>query len=165
MKTLKYLSLLACILFTFGCKPEDFGPITSKVEVVKQMQGTWGLTKVTQVDQDAATKGFPYKELDITNIYPYKDLTIALQGDASGNPTNFAITNGNAPKIADLTSGTWTVDDATAPTAITLKNGTVTNMLKLGSYAGLSSGKLYLTRNKSINGKVIISYKYEFTKK
>ncbi|WP_461789747.1 DUF5004 domain-containing protein [Pedobacter sp.] len=165
MKTLKYFSLLACILFVFACKPEKFGPITSEVNVVKQIQGTWGLTKVTQVDQDAATKGFPYKELDITNVYPYKDLTIALLGDASGNPTTFTITNGNSPKIADLTSGTWTADDAMAPTTITLKNGTTTNLLKLGSYAGLSSGKFYLTKNKSINGKVIISYKYEFTKK
>lgn len=165
MKTLKYFTVLAVVLSVFGCKPEEFGPIANKVEVLKQMQGSWGLTKVTQVDQDAATKGFPYKELDITSIYPYKDLTIALQGDASGTPTTFTITNGNAPKIADLTSGTWAVDDAMAPTTITLKNGTVTNLLKLGSYAGLSSGKFYLTRNKSINGKVIISYKYEFTKK
>lgn len=165
MKTLKYLSIMICILSIFGCKPETFGPITSDVQVLKQMQGTWNLTKVVQVDQDAKTKGFPYKELDITNIYPYKDLVIALQVDASGNPSAFTITNGNAPKIADLTSGNWTVDNNVAPTVITLKNGAITNNLSLGSYAGLSSGKFYLTKNKSVNGKVIVSYQYEFTKK
>lgn len=165
MKTLKYLTIMACILTIFGCKPEEFGPITSNVEVIKQMQGTWNLTKVVQVDQDAKTKGFPYKELDITNVYAYKDLVLTLQADGSGKPSTFAITNGNSPKIADLTSGNWSVDNQMAPTSIELKNGTVTNKLSLGSYAGLSGGKLYLVKNKSINGKVILSYQYEFTKK
>ncbi|WP_199118191.1 DUF5004 domain-containing protein [Pedobacter sp. ASV28] len=165
MKALKYLLIALCTVAFFGCKPEKFGPITSNVAVVKQLQGTWGLTKVVQVDQDAKTKGFPYKELDITNVYAYKDLVIALQLDALGNPSTFTITNGNAPKIVDLTSGNWSVDQNLAPTTIALKNGTVTNALSLGSYTGLSSGKLYLVRNKSINGKVILSYQYEFTKK
>lgn len=165
MKTLKYLSIMICILTVFGCKPEEFGPITSEVNVVKQMQGTWGLTKVTQVDEDAKTKGFPYRELDITNIYPYKDLTVVLQLDASGKPTTFSITNGNSPKISSLNTGDWTVDNQLAPTAITLKNGNLTDALSLGAYTGLSSGKLYLKRNKSIAGKLILSYQYEFTKK
>lgn len=157
--------MMVCILSIFGCKPEEFGPITSDVEVLKQMQGTWNLTKVVQVDQDAKTKGFPYKELDITDVYAYKDLVIALQLDGAGNPSTFTITNGNSPKLADLTAGNWSVDNNMAPTTITLKNGTTTNALTLGSYAGLSGGKFYLNKNKSINGKVILSYQYEFTKK
>ncbi len=156
---------MLCILAMWGCKPEEFGPITKETNVVAQMQGSWSLTKVVQVDEDAKTKGFPYKELDITEVYAYKDLVIALQLDASGKPASFTITNGNAPRIADLTSGNWTVDNELAPTIITLKNGTTSNELTLGSYAGLSSGKFYLIKKKSFNGKVILSYQYEFTKK
>ncbi|MNT26626.1 hypothetical protein D3C72_1622150 [compost metagenome] len=129
------------------------------------MQGTWGLTKVTQIDQDASTKGFPYKQLDITSVYPYTDLNLAFLGDAQGSPSTFTITSGNSPKIADLTSGSWTVDDVKAPTTITLKNGMVTNSLSIGSYVSLKSGKLIIKRDKKLNGKVILSYQYEFTKK
>ncbi|WP_113653950.1 DUF5004 domain-containing protein [Pedobacter namyangjuensis] len=165
MKNIKYIIMAICFILLGSCKPEEFGPIGSDTNVVKELQGTWGLTKVTQKDEDAATKGFPYKELDITAVYPYKDLTIALQGDASGAPTNFTITPGNSPKIADFNTGTWAVDNAIAPTIITLKNGTVTSELTLGSYAELKSGKFYLKKVKKSNGKAILSYTYQFTKK
>ena len=165
MNNIKYIILALCVISVWGCKPEEFGPIGTEDNILKEMQGTWGLTKVTQVDQDATTKGFPYKQLDITNVYAYKDLSIALQGDASGAPTSFAITPGNSPKISDFNTGTWVVDNAKAPTIITLKNGNLTSDLTLGSYAGLKSGKFYLRKIKKANGKIVVSYIYEFTKK
>lgn len=165
MKNLKYIVLTLFAISLWSCKPEEFGPIGEPENIVKGLQGTWSLTKVTQKDEDAATKGFPYKELDITNVYAYKDLTISLQGDAAGLPTNFTITPGNSPKIADFNTGTWTVDNADAPTTITLKSGTLTSPLTLGSYAELKSGKFYLKKVKKLNGKPIVSYTYQFTKK
>lgn len=164
MKNIKYIILALCIISIWGCKPEEFGPIGSESNVLKEMQGTWRLSKVTQIDQDATTKGFPYKQLDITNVYAYKDLVIALLGDAAGSPTTFTITQGNSPKISDFNSGTWTVDNISAPNIITLKSGSATSDLTLGSYAGLKSGKFYLKRIRKSNGKVIVSYQYEFTK-
>ena len=163
MKRIQYILFAICILLVWSCKPEEFAPIGEPENVVKSMQGTWGLTKVTQIDQDASTKGFPYKQLDITSVYPYTDLNLAFLGDAQGSPSTFTITSGNSPKIADLTSGSWTVDDA--PTTITLKIGTVTISLSIGSYVSLKSGKLIIKRDKKLNGKVILSYQYEFTKK
>jgi hypothetical protein len=165
MKRIQYILFAICILLVWSCKPEEFAPIGEPQNVVKSMQGTWGLTKVTQIDQDASTKGFPYKQLDITSVYPYTDLNLAFLGDAQGNPSTFTITSGNSPKIADLTSGSWSVDNVKAPTTITLKNGTVTNSLSIGSYVSLKSGKLIIKRDKKLNGKVILSYQYEFTKK
>lgn len=166
MKKIKYIVLALLIASVWGCKPEEFGPIVgSEQNVVKDLQGNWSLTKVTQVDQDAVTKGFPYKELDITSIYPYKELSITLQGDASGSPGAFTITPGNSPKISDFNTGTWSVDNAVAPTVITLKNGATSSNLTLGSYAYLKSGKFYLKKEKKFNGKVIVSYQYEFTRK
>ncbi len=165
MKNIKYMILALCTISVWACKPEKFGPIGSEDNVLKAMQGTWSLTKVTQVDQDASTKGFPYKQLDITNIYAYKDLSLTLQGDASGAPSTFTITPGNSPKIADFNSGTWTVDNAKAPTFITIKNGNLSTDLTLGSYAGLKSGKFYLRKVKKANSKIVVSYLYEFTKK
>ncbi|TKC08253.1 DUF5004 domain-containing protein [Pedobacter polaris] len=165
MKNIKYIILALCFLSFWGCKPEEFGPIGDPENVLKELQGTWTISKVTQKDEDAVTKGFPYKELDITNVYAYKELVIALQGDAAGNPTNFTITPGNSPKIADFNTGTWTVDDPNAPTIITLKNGTTSSILTLGSYAELKTGKFYLKKVKKFNGKAIVSYTYQFTKK
>ena len=165
MKNIKYILLALCIVSVWSCKPEEFGPIGPEQNILKELQGTWALSKVTQIDQDASTKGFPYKELDITNVYPYKDLVVAFQGEASGTPTSFTITPGNSPKISDFNSGTWTVDNAKAPTVITLKNGTASSDLTLGSYAGLRSGKFYLKKVRKSNGKIIVSYQYEFTKK
>lgn len=164
MKNIKHIVLGLFIISLWSCKPEQFGPIGSDSNVLKEMQGTWRLSKVTQIDQDATTKGFPYKQLDITNVYPYKDLVIALQGDVAGTPTTFTITQGGSPKISDFNSGTWAVDNNTAPNLITLKNGTSTSDLTLGSYAGLKSGKFYLKRIRKSNGKIIVSYQYEFTK-
>jgi hypothetical protein len=165
MKTIKYLILAICVLSVWSCKPEKFAPINTDINVPRQMQGTWALTSVIQVDEDASTKGFPYKQVNVTNVYPYKDLVLTFLGDAQGNPSTFSITNGNSPKITDLTSGNWTVDNAQAPQVITLKNGTAQSTLTLGSYAGLKSGKLNIKRVKMLNGKVILSYQYEFTKK
>lgn len=165
MKNLKYIFLFICIAAVWGCKPEKFGPITTSADVVKQMQGSWALTSVVQVDEAALTKGFPYKQLDITNVYAYKDLVISFQGDAQGNPGSFTITPGNSPKISDVTSGTWSVDDPKAPLVVTLKNGTVQSQLLFSSYVGLSGGKLSLKRTKSLNGKPLLSYQYTFTKK
>lgn len=165
MKNIKYITLALCFLSLWGCKPEEFGPIGAPENFVKEMQGNWTLTKVTQKDEDAATKGFPYKELDITNIYAYKELSIAFQGDANGTPTTFTITPGNSPKISDFNTGTWTVDNIALPTTIILKNGTATADLSLGSYAELKFGKFYLKKVKKANGKALISYTYQFTKK
>ncbi|SMC68111.1 DUF5004 domain-containing protein [Pedobacter nyackensis] len=165
MKHIQHTLFAICILLIWSCKPEDFGPIGEPQNIVKSIQGNWGLTKVTQIDQDASTKGFPYKQLDITAVYPYTDLAVAFLGDAQGNPTTFTITSGNSPKITDLTSGNWTVDNVKAPTAISLKNGTVVNILSIGSYISLKSGKLIIKKDKKLNGKVILSYQYEFTKK
>ncbi|NRF38975.1 MULTISPECIES: DUF5004 domain-containing protein [Pedobacter] len=165
MKRIQYILFAICILSIWSCKPEKFAPIGEPQNVVKSIQGTWGLTKVTQIDQDANTKGFPYKQLDITAVYPYTDLVLAFQGDAEGNPSTFTINSGNSPQIAELTSGSWTVDDAKAPSIISLKNGEVTNSLSIGSYVSLKSGKLIIKKDKKLNGKVILSYQYEFTKK
>lgn len=165
MKNIKYIILALCIISVWGCKPEEFGPIGAEQNILKELQGTWALSKVTQIDQDASTKGFPYKELDITNVYAYKDLVVAFQGEASGAPTSFTITPGNSPKISDFNTGTWAVDNAKAPTVITLKNGNASSELTLGSYAGLKSGKFYLKKVRKANGKIIVSYQYEFTKK
>lgn len=165
MKRIPYILFAICILSIWSCKPEDFKPVGEPQNVLKSIQGNWGLTKVTQIDQDANTKGFPYKQLDITSVYPYTDLALSFLGDAQGNPSTFTITSGNSPKIADLTSGTWKVDDVKAPTTISLTSGAVSNSLSIGSYVSLKAGKLIIKKDKKLNGKVILSYQYEFTKK
>lgn len=165
MKNIKYLILAICMLSFWSCKPEKFEPITTDINVVKQMQGTWSLTSVVQVDENALKYSFPYKQLDITNTYPFKDAVLTLVEDAQGNPTTFSIVHGNSPKILDINSGTWSLDDPQTPKTITLKNGTAQSQISITSYAGLKFGKLNIQRVKMLNGKPVLTYQYEFTKK
>ena len=67
--------------------------------------------------------------------------------------------------VSDFNTGNWTIDNVKAPTLINLKNGTATSELTLGSYAELKIGKFYLKKVKKANGKAIVSYTYQFTKK
>lgn len=117
------------------------------------------------MDEDAARKGFPFKELNITSLYPYTDFVLKLNL-TSGAPGTFTTTPGGSPKIIKLLSGNWSVDNAEYPKNITLTNGASTEVTTLGGYpVGASNTlKLKVERKDAASGKVLISYSYEFAK-
>ena len=107
----KSLLVLSAAVFFAACTPVAHKEIGEQRNILSSLEGTWKLTKATQVDEAAKAKGFPFKELDITNLFPYTDFKLTLTLNA-GAPGTFTTIPGASPKIIKLTSGTWTVDDA-----------------------------------------------------
>ena len=156
--------LLATIVLA-ACRPASFEDMGIQRNFLQSVNGTWKLTKATQVDEDAAKKGFPYQQLDITNLFPYTNFVLTL--NVNGNaPTTFLAVPGTAPKIVKINSGNWTVDNLNFPKNIYLSNGTSTDTISLGGYPVGASNTLKISKQKreASSGKLLISYSYEFAK-
>jgi hypothetical protein len=156
--------LMAALLFA-ACSPTEHKDLGEPRDILTSLGGTWKLTKAVQVDEDATRKGFPYKELDITSLFPYTNFVLTLNV-TGGAPATFTTNPGTSPKIIKLASGTWTVDDPKYPQVITLTSGATTEKVTLGGYpVGASKTlKLRVERKDASSGKLLISYTYEFAK-
>jgi len=162
--TIFIIGALAVMLVT-GCKPENYKPLGKLASPAASLAGTWKITSVTQKDEDAANKGFPYQTADLTQVFPYTDFTLTLNMNGT-TPTTFTTTPGNSPKIINLASGNWMVDDPAYPKVLTLVSGTDTASVTLGSYptGANTSLKITLAKHDAASGKLLISYSYVFTK-
>jgi hypothetical protein len=164
-----FLKAFVAVLFTgtilSSCSPEAHKEIGEPRDIVASLAGNWTLTKAVEVDEDAVHKGFPYKENDITAIFPYTDFKLTLVVNGS-TPSTFTTTPGSSPKIIHLASGTWAADNLQYPKVLTLTSGSTTETVTLGSYPIASSTKLQLnvSRSDAGSGKLLITYKYEFSK-
>lgn len=156
------MTLMASLLLT-ACQPDVHKEIGAPRDIVSSITGTWKLIKATQVDEEAAKKGFPFKEMDITNLFPYTNFVLKLN---AGTPATFTTTPGTSPKIIRLGSGNWTLDNPDYPKTITLTSGSTTELVTLGGYpVGASKTlKIKVERKDASSGKVLISYSYEFAK-
>ncbi len=152
------------LVFT-ACTPAERQELGVPRNIVESLAGNWKLTKATQVDEDAAKKGFPYKELDITSLFPYTNFVLQLNLN-NGVPATFTTTPGSSPKIIKLASGTWSLDDNLSPKNVTLTSGATTEIVTLGGYpvGPYNTLKLKVERKDAATGKLLISYSYEFAK-
>ena len=159
------ITLLITTIILSACKPDSFKDLGIERDFLESLNGTWKLTKATQVDEDDSKKGFPYQQLDITNLFPYTNFVFTLNV-SGGAPTTFTAVPGTSPKIIKLPSGSWTVDDLKYPKNIYLKNGAATDTISLGGYPTGTSTTLKLSKEKkdAVTGKLLISYSYEFAK-
>ncbi|MET0636582.1 MAG: DUF5004 domain-containing protein [Chitinophagaceae bacterium] len=151
------------VLLIAGCQPDAHKEIGPARDLVQSMNGTWKLTRVIQRDNEAVRKGFPFRDLDITGLFPYSDFILTLNADA-GNPTTYSSVQGNAPAILKSASGNWTVDNPDYPGVIALANGTTVDSIRLGGYPVGAETNLSLTVQRKLGEKLVISYIYEFTK-
>ncbi len=72
------LLFMAFTLFFAACTPVEKKELGDPRNIVQSFEGTWKLIKAIQVDEDAAKKGFPFKELDITTLFPYTNFVLKL---------------------------------------------------------------------------------------
>lgn len=159
------IAITLATIVLVSCNPESFEDMGVQRNFLQSVNGTWKLTKATQVDEDAAKKGFPYQQLDITNLFPYTSFVLTL--NVTGNaPTTFSTVQGTAPKIVKLGNGNWTVDNLNYPKNIYLSNGAATDTISLGGYPVGASTTLKISKEKrdAVTGKLLISYSYEFAK-
>lgn len=158
------VAVLATVVLA-SCKPVSYEDLSVPRDLLLSVNGTWKLKKATQTDEDAAKKGFPFQQLDITNLFPYTNFVLTLNV-SGGAPTTFSTTPGNSPKIIKLSSGNWTVDNISYPKNIYLNNGTLKDTITLGGYPVGASNSLKLIKEKrdATTGKLLITYSYEFAK-
>ena len=165
MKTKNILQSLAIgALLLSACKPEkikDFAPRTEGD--VASLTGTWKGASVLQRDNDAERKNFPYKSEDVTSVLEFNKVAITLNS-ANGQPTTFNINYGGAPPFFKLTSGNWKVDNATKVGKVSIYNGPDTVKFTVGSYLMVLDSKLQLKQAKSLLGKEVITYEFNFSK-
>ncbi|MFT3826492.1 MAG: DUF5004 domain-containing protein [Chitinophagaceae bacterium] len=161
----KLLPFLLLAMAFNSCKKDSYKSIGDPVSTLSSLAGTWKLSKVTQTDEDALRKGFPYKTLDLTTTFAYTDFVLTLNV-SGGAPTTFTTTPGNSPKIIRLANGNWKVDDPKYPKVLTLTNATDTAKITLGSYPVGANTNLAISvsRNDASTGKLLVSYSYVFTK-
>lgn len=156
--------LLAAMLLA-ACSPAEHKELGAPRNIKGSLTGTWKLVKATQVDEPAAAKGFPFKEMDITSLFPYTNFTLTLN---SGSPGTFTTNAGSSPRIIKLTSGTWAVDNPDYPQKITLTSGTSTEVVTLGAYpvGAMNTLKIKVQRYEAgtTPPKLLITYTYEFAK-
>ncbi|UAY51607.1 DUF5004 domain-containing protein [Ferruginibacter albus] len=165
-KILKYsLLLLAITIVEQSCTPDAVPALKAPVAVTSAFAGTWKLSSVTQTDEVASSKGFPFKTMDITNLFPYSDFSLTLNMNG-GNPTTFSTTQGSAPIVIPISSGNWYFNDAQYPDSLVLAGATDTIRIKLGSYPTETSAQLPVVVNKydASSGTKLLSYSYLFTK-
>ena len=154
--------LLAFLLL--GCKPESFKPLGQRNVYLAQIPGTYKLTRVVQSDVKAVKNNYPYKTLDITNKFPFTDFEVTINAFTGATGT-FTTKPGNSPAVIPLASGNWSVDNAQAPKLLYFVNGSDSTRLELGNYTSLRNNQLTLRRVRTLDGKPVIQYDYEFTKK
>mgnify|MGYP001063032185 CR=1 FL=1 len=162
----KILIFIFSVFVLVSCSPDEFPPLGDRADRVSQLTGTWSLTQVTQEDQDAVRKGFPFfaQVQNITNAFPYTSITLSLNTD-----NTFTLDNGNAPNIlGGLSSGTWAVDDQLFPSTLIFTSGSDSFELSIGSFAEIGDGVITLKkarmeeRDGSLNS--VLEYNYEFSK-
>ncbi|MDF2381601.1 DUF5004 domain-containing protein [Nostoc ellipsosporum NOK] len=160
------LVLLAAITMLNACRPDKFDEVGANRRVTDSFAGTWKLTKVTQKDEDAARKGFPYSVLDLTTLFAYTDYSLTLNVTNGGQTTTFSTTAGNSPAVIAVANGDWSAGPTQYPTYVAFKQGSATDTLTLGSYpaGGRNVLQLKKERKDASTGKLLVSYTYEFTK-
>lgn len=151
-----------------GCI-EEFGGVGEPFNRTEQVSGTWKLNVVQQVDELAVERNWPYQRLNLTNLFPYQDLTMTLNLDDSGNPSGFSVNQGNAPAIIPFEAGQWAFDDQEFPGAIIFSSGDQSTTLEFESLNELNVNRLVLKlaryqTDAQGKKKAFVSYNYEFVK-
>jgi|GEM_PF-4240859 len=159
---------LFCAVLVACQKDDNFPAIDNPIPLKPALlSGTWTTTKVVQFDKEAVDNGFPtdIQKRDITSSFPFTDYKIKFDVDASGKPTNYIVTPGNAPNFLTLNQGIWVLDDFVFATTLTLTNPADVNASAF-RIKRLESNKisLQLVRNDAIDNTEYSYYEYEFTK-
>jgi hypothetical protein len=163
-KILTFLSIAAVAGFS-ACKPEaikDYEAPSSAFKLA-DLSGTWKMTGITQTDEDAARKGFPYKTLDLTTATNATQVKFTINMNGA-NPGTFAIDHGTGTKLFKSTAGNWLVDNAAKPSQVWFANAGDTVKFIIQGYDNFVNGKMILKRNRTLSNKALVSYIYSFTK-
>lgn len=159
------------IIAMVACQPDEFPEIGEPIDRIAQMEGTWVISAVNQIDDDAMRKGFPSfaTQQDITQSFPFTQFRVTLSLNSSGNPAGFTVQAGNAPNLlGNMVNGTWDVDDKRFPSRIIFRGSGGVVTLDLASLRDLDNASLTLrTRRFEVRqGELLpfVTYNYRMSK-
>lgn len=155
MKKLNYILLLAITGLIFGsCNDDDYS-LGTPTDKTQALMGEWEVKSVILTDE-AGTK----KEMDITPYFNFDTYRITFTQNK-----NFTIEASNTtPNFVGLLSGTWSYDDAEAPSQIKLTDGNSSSQFTLLA-PPRQGNNLKIKFIRYEGDKAIVSYRYEFTPK
>jgi len=164
-KNLTILSLILALVW-LSCTPEDlksYNPVSNGE--VSSLFGTWKGTAVNQRDIGAESKGFPYKNEDMTSALGFTNVKVTLNGSASA-PSSFAIDYGGSLQFFSFNAGNWKVDNTDKVGKVYLINAANTDTITMvmGSYQDILNNKLSFVQTKTLLGQPAIVYEYKFSK-
>jgi Domain of unknown function (DUF5004) len=164
MKNVLSILLLMAVAMV-ACKPEaikDYEASNSNFKV-SDLSGTWKCTSITQTDEDAVRKGFPYKALDVTNSINATQLKFIINMSGA-NPGQFTIDHGTGIKLFKSTAGNWLTNATNKPSQMWFVNNLDTVKFTIIDYNNFAQNKMVLKRDRTFNGKVVSTYTYSFSK-
>lgn len=160
---LALLAGLAGCEIEYPSEEENLDGLYSKSAVI---QGTWTVSAVTQIDDDAISRGFPFQTLDLDSIYPaYTSVTLTFNSDGT-----YTADLGTLPAelnfLGDAT-GTWSLDNDVFATRVTLEGATRTSTLNIvQAFNGPDDSEVALrfVRIPTSATRALVSYEYDFTR-
>lgn len=160
-----FLLMVVAQLFV-GCYKSDDGTYTDPITIYEKIGGTWGLTKITQVDEIAVASSLDPDDFVLTNEFNFKTFTITLNVDETFNPTTFEV-GGSAPELF-IKTGYWELSsafpttDASAIRILLYTDEAKTQLADELSVTTLPGSKstLEFKLTRSSNGTPYVSYQY-----
>lgn len=153
-KTFSFYFLL-CLFFIVAvtsCNKTTELPIGDPYSKVEGINGSFKLSKVTQVDERTTAL---VNTLDISNAFIGDT---AMQMSFNSTNKTFSITPGSTPNVFKVTSGTWRFDDDTYPTKLILTSNGVDIDMPLSSTIRVTETKLGVKFTRLLRGKAATSY-------
>jgi hypothetical protein len=162
------LAVIGLVGFSLtSCEPEDYKPIGEPFDKIEGMVGTWKITSVVQVDEEAIAKDLSFTELNITNFFDFSNYRITFNVDEENKPSTFEVVNPDkAPNFITVT-GRWAFDNENFPSYLylirlnALQEPLDTNKLFLNAPPRLHNPLKFKFTRYSGEEK-ILSYKYSF---
>jgi hypothetical protein len=166
-----YKYLIVVMVLAFSCRPDEFPEIGERSAILPFLKGTWSISSVIQIDNDAERKGYPlFAQLqNITEDFPYDQFRLTLNLNADDTPSTFTVELGDSPNIVGegVLSGIWEVDDLDFPSLITFTDDSEST-IQLGSLSELATGKLVVkVVRKQLKGSLfvpVVTYNYVLRK-
>jgi len=164
MNTLKTLVLLAAMAVFFGgCKEKIEGELGTPFDKVKGMEGTWELTRFSQIDLNNPV----LEERDLSEFYLVEGVTpLRLIFNGADNSYSVEITEG---KNYFGNGGTWSFDDPKYPSFLLLNDGINEFEFELGKVVREfdTTLEIDLRRGCESGGTLTetVIYHFEFTRK
>lgn len=111
MKKTGFNLLLLIYIFSLGgCSPSDDGKYVTPITIYEKINGLWGLSSLTYIDEYAKVNKIEPSEQNLSNWFNYGDFQLQLNVDENNNPLDYLV-KGDVPELFPC-CGFWDLNSA-----------------------------------------------------